>query len=206
MQLYLMAQFMMKMEKLIVINKKNITYILLPFFLNTSVNAASESDLEQYNKYHTCQNCDLSGTHLEGKKNSILDGSILISSSLSGNFISSSLVGSILTQVNAIYLKAMVSNFSQAKSSYAKFHKASFSGTNFQDADLSRVNFKSANLSSVDFTNASLKGANLDFSILIGAQLTEEQLKSAKSYYCAILPDGTLAQPQYQSHNCINRH
>lgn len=74
---------------------------------------------------------------------------------------------------------------------------------NFQDADLSNVNFNTANLSSVNFTNASLKGANLDFSILIGAKLTQEQLKSAKSYYCAILPDGTLAPPKYQFHNCM---
>ena len=204
-----MAQFMMKMEKLIVINKKNInSAIIFCLLLSTSVNAKisySDNDLEQYNKYHSCLKCDLSGANLEGQEKSILDGSILISAILNGEFIGSSFVGSNLTQVNSYSLKAMVSNFSEARCNYAKFYQASFSGANFQNADLSKVNFKAANLSSADFTNASLKGANLDFSILIGAKLTQEQLKSAKSYYCAILPDGTLAPPEYQSHNCIHR-
>jgi uncharacterized protein YjbI with pentapeptide repeats len=204
-----MAGFMMKMERLIVINKKNInSAIIFCLLLSTSVNAKilySDNDLDQYNKYHSCQKCDLSGASLEGQEKSILDGSILISSILNGNFTGSSFVGSILTQVNSYSLKAMVSDFSEARCNYAKFYKASFSGANFQNADLSKVNFKAANLSSADFTKASLKGANLDFSILIGAKLTQEQLKSAKSYYCAVLPDGTLAPPEYQSHNCIDR-
>lgn len=204
-----MAQFMMKMETLIVTNKKNINYaVVFCLSLSASVNAKisySDNDLEQYNKYHSCLKCDLSGANLEGQEKSILDGSNLISAILNGEFIGSSFVGSILTQVNSYSLKAMVSNFSEAKCNYAKFYKASFSGANFRNADLRKANFKAANLSSVDFTNASLKGSNLDFSILIGAKLTEEQLKSAKSYYCAILPDGTLSPPEYQSHNCINR-
>lgn len=203
-----MAQFMMKMGKLIVINKKNITAVTFCFFLNTFAHAKtlySEDDLEQYNKSYSCQKCDLSGAKLEGHEKSILDGSILISAILNGEFVGSSFVGSILTQVNSYNLKAMVSNFSEARCNYAKFYQASFSGATFQNADLSKVNFKAANLSSVDFTNTSLKGANLDYSILIGAKLTQEQLKSAKSYYCAILPDGTLAPPEYQSDNCINR-
>ena len=204
-----MAQFTMNMERLIVINKKNInSAIIFCLLLSTSVNAKTlyaDNDLEQYNKYHSCQKCDLSGASLEGQEKSILDGSILISSILNGNFTGSSFVGSILTQVNSYSLKAMVSNFSEARCNYAKFYKASFSGANFQNADLSKVNFKAANLSSADFTKASLKGANLDFSILIGAKLTQEQLKSVKSYYCAVLPDGTLAPPEYQSHNCIDR-
>ena len=197
------------MEWLIVHDKKIINYAAMIFILlSTSVNAKvsySGNDLEQYNKYHSCQKCDLSGANLEGQEKSILDGSILISTRLSGKFVGSSFIGSILTQADTYNFKAMVSNFSETKCNYAKFHKASFSGANFQNADLSKANFKSANLSSVDFTNASLNGANLDYSILIGATLTQEQLKSAKSYYCAILPDGTLAPPERDYYNCIDR-
>jgi uncharacterized protein YjbI with pentapeptide repeats len=195
------------MEKLTVIDKKN-RLVLLCFLLSTSVNAKilhSDTDLEQYNKSHSCQKCDLSGAYLDGRNNSILDGSILISARLNGEFVGSSFIGSILTQADSDSLKAMVSNFSETKCTYAKFYRASFSGTNFQNADLNKVNFKAANLSSVDFTNASLKGANLDYSILIGAKLTQEQLKSAKSYYCAILPDGTLAPAEYESYSCLDR-
>lgn len=203
-----MEQLMMKMEKLIVIDNKNITCTII-FCLLSSVADANTSysadDLEQFNKYHICQKCDLSSAVLEGKENSILDGSNLMSARIEGQFVGSSFIGSTLTLVNSSYLNAMVSNFSESRCNNAKFYKASLSGSNFQNADLSKVNFKASNLSSVDFTNANLKGANLDFTILIGAKLTEEQLKSAKSYYCAVLPDGTLAPPEYQSHNCINR-
>lgn len=204
-----MAQFTIKMEKLTVIDKKNInSAILFCLLLSPSVEARvlySDTDLEQYNKYHSCQKCDLSGARIEGQENSMLDGSILISAILRGTFTGSSFVGGILTQVNASSIKAMISNFSDARCNYAKFYQGSFSGANFRNADLSKVNFKAANLSSADFTNASLKGANLDFSILIGAKLTQEQLESAKSYYCTVLPDGTLTPPEYQSHNCIDR-
>ena len=204
-----MARCMMKMERLIVADKKIINFaVMCCLLLSTNLNAKisySFNDLEQYIKYHSCQKCDLSSAKLEGQEKSILDGSILIYSTLSGEFVGSSFIGSILTQADTYNLKAMVSNFSEAKCNYAKFHKASFSGANFQNADLSKANFKSANLSSVDFTNASLNGANLDYSILIGATLTQEQLKSAKSYYCAILPDGTLAPPERDYYNCIDR-
>lgn len=205
-----MAQFMMKMEKLIVSDKKNINYAAMFFLLlSTSVNAElsyTDNDLHQYNQTHSCQKCDLAGAELYGHDNSLLDGAILISARLHRDFVDSSFVGSILTQANTSYITAMVSNFSDAKCNYAKFHRGSFSGANFQNADLSKANFTAANLSSVDFTNASLKGANLDDSILIGAKLTQEQLKSAKSYYCAVLPDGTLSPPEYESHNCFNRY
>jgi uncharacterized protein YjbI with pentapeptide repeats len=197
------------MEKSIVVNKKNIIYTaIFCLSLSAPVNAKtsySKKDLEQYNKYHTCQKCDLSGAHLDGHEKAILDGSILISAVLNGEFVGSSFVGSILTQANPSRINAMVSNFSAAKCNYAKFQRASLSGANFQNADLSKANFKMANLSSVDFTNATLKGADLDFSILIGAKLTQEQLKSAKSYYCAILPDGTLSPPEDEFQNCNDR-
>ncbi len=198
---------MMRMEKLIVINKKNISMIIF-CLLSSSANSSisySADDLEQFNKYHICQKCDLSNAALEGKDNSTLDGSNLMSARLEGQFVGSSFIGSTLTLVNSNYLKVMVSNFNESRCNNAKFYKTSFSGASFQNADLSKVNFKASNLSSVDFTNANLRGANLDFTILIGAKLTQEQLNSAKSYYCAVLPDGTLAPPQYQTHNCINR-
>lgn len=163
-----------------------------------------ETQLEQFNETNICAKCDLSNATVNAKTNAILDESILIGATIKGDLTSSSFIKSILTQsnFNGYYHFAMVSNFQGSTMQYANASATLFSGSNFENANLQNVNFSRANLSSANFNNANIKNAKLNNAILIGSNLTQEQLNSAASYYCAVLPNGTLAEPEYKGNSC----
>jgi len=188
------------------LNTKIIT-VLAFTVLSTLASAKAtydEADLEQFNKTNSCIKCDLSNASVNAKENALLNESILIGATLKGNFTNSSFLNAILTQANFNYHKpqVMTSQFQGSTMQYANVSGVSFSGSNFEGANLRNVNFTDANLSSANFTNADITNAKLDNSILIGSNLTKEQLSTVSSFYCAVLPDGTLAAPEHEYSTC----
>lgn len=201
---------MIKMEKWTV-NRTNLKIISILAFLvgSSSISYAkttySEDDLNQFNETNVCIKCDLTDADLVGKENAVLDGSILIGSYIEGQMSGSSYINSVLTKTHSGYhneFYSMVSNFEGAMMNHANFERAYLSGSNFENVNLTKANLSWANLSSSNFNNANVAGVNFNHSILIGSNLTQEQLKQAKSYFCAVLPDGTLVLPEHEWQNC----
>ncbi len=81
--------------------------------------------------------------------------------------------------------------------SHAKLSKANLSEAILGEADLSYAKLSGADLSEAGLMGANLKGADLSGTTLIDANLsrtevTEEQLKTAKSLKGATMPDGSI--------------
>lgn len=200
---------MTKMEKSTVTIKLNLKIlatlvsIAIPCLASAKPNY-DDVDLDQFEKNNTCIKCDLTNASIYGKENATLDEAILIEAILKGDFTNSSFIKSILTQSNFsdYHPFVMISQFQESTMQYANASSVSFSGSNFESANLRNVNFTRANLSSVNFTNADITNSKLDNSVLIGSNLTQEQLNTAASFYCAVLPNGALAAPQNESSSC----
>lgn len=197
------------MEKLIVIKTKLKTISVIAFLIGSSpISYAkatySEDDLKQFEETNVCIKCDLSNAGIEGKENAVLDGSIMIGAYLNGHMSGSSYINSVLTKTRTSFsgLYSMSSNFKGAVLSHANLKTAHFSGSSFENVNLSKADLSETNLSSSNFNGANVSGVNFNHSILIGSNLTEEQLKQAKSYFCAVLPDGTLALPEHEWQTC----
>lgn len=199
---------MEKMEKLIVITTKLKIISVLAFLIGSPISYAkvtySENDLKQFEKTNICIKCDLTSARIDGKENAVLDGSILIDAYLSGHMSGSSYVNSVLTKTRTSFygIYSMSSNFKGAVLTHANFNNAHLSGSSFENVNLSKADLSESNLSSSNFNGANVSGVNFNRSILIGSNLTQEQLKQAKSYFCAVLPDGTLASPEHEWQNC----
>ncbi|BAQ64633.1 serine/threonine-protein kinase [Geminocystis sp. NIES-3709] len=116
----------------------------------------------------------------------------------------------ILSELDLQGLKLAGASFSQSKLIGVNLQKANLYRTNFynanlaqanlkeanlQRAELYRANLKNADLQGADLTNANLtsailREANLGGANLKGAKVDEEQLKSAKTNWRTVLPDG----------------
>lgn len=116
----------------------------------------------------------------------------------------------VLSELDLQGLKLAGASFSQSKLIGVNLQKANLYRTNFynanlaqanlreanlQRAELYRANLKNADLQGADLTNANLtsailRDANLGGANLKGAKVDEEQLKSAKTTWRTILPDG----------------
>lgn len=67
-----------------------------------------------------------------------------------------------------------------------------FTKTNIVDSSFDNANLRNANFSRVHFENVSFNNADLSYSILLGSDINEAKLSTAKSYKCAILPNGDI--------------
>lgn len=95
-------------------------------------------------------------------------------------------------------------NFRKAELTQADFGKAILKQANLREAKLTSAYFSGANLEEADLRGAelclanlektNLKGANLCGANLANAKVTEEQLKSAKTNWKTILPNGKQAR------------
>ena len=188
------------------------TWILL---LGT-VNAFSytQNDVETFNQTNSCTHCNLTRIDSSTKhNNAILQDSYLTncifqfdefnnSQFTKVNLVRSEIIhsyfsNSIFTNVNLSYSNLNQSyfdhslftdvNFEHAKITNVEFNNTKFTNVIFGYADLNNANFKYSHFENVNFKGSDLSNANL-----IGTNITEQQLHDAKSYLCAILPDGSI--------------
>jgi len=116
----------------------------------------------------------------------------------------------VLSELDLQGLKLAGASFSQSKLIGVNLQKANLYRTNFYNANLAQANLKEANLqraelyranlknadlqgadlANANLTSAILKDANLNGANLKGAKVEEEQLKSAKTNWRTVLPDG----------------
>lgn len=130
--------------------------------------------LEQFEKTGECVNCDLSGAYLSGHSHN-----------------SSNLSGALLVKASLSNTEFYTSKFNGAELMYASFNYTRASGSQFVSANLTGATLVGTNLSSTDFQGAVVTDANFENAILARSNITKEQLASAKSLSCAIMPDGT---------------
>lgn len=105
------------------------------------------------------------------------------------------LAGASFSQSKLIGVNLQKANLYRTNFYNANLAQANLSQTNLQRAELYRANLKNADLQGADLaganlTSAILKDANLGGANLKGAKVNEEQLKSAKTNWRTILPDG----------------
>lgn len=175
-----------------------------------NVFAYSNMDREQFTTTHSCIKCNLidyrfnESSWNEGDyRHSVLNEADLTSCTFAyANFDQSFFDGADLIKSKVILPYGNSSSFRQtsfvnASLIYAQFEYADLSGADFKGANLKRANFQKANLSDVNFEDATVDGINLDYAILIGANITEKQLLKALSMKCAILPDGSINDKNY---------
>lgn len=127
--------------------------------------------LAQFNLTNQCNSCDLSGARLSGNHS----GAVLASTNLTGSigtgtFSLANFSGSNLSSAN----------WSNANLSYAQMTYIPLINTNFSGADLSYANFEGSNTNNAVFDGANLYGANI----------SQQQLDTSKSYCGATLPSG----------------
>ena len=101
------------------------------------------------------------------------------------SFSHSKLIGSNLEKTNLYKTNFYHANLAQAILKDANLRKAELYKANLKNADLQGANLTHANL-----TDAILKDANLSGSNLKGAKIDDEQLKTAKTNWRTIFPDG----------------
>lgn len=165
--------------------KKILLFILTIFSLNAFGQVGYiPADLDRFEKTHICLKCDLSGALLYG-----------------GSYSNSVVTDTIFVEANMSRAQFSVSDFTRAIFTLADMDRTMFSGSNFSNANLSNVDLSYSNLSSCDFTGANLAKSDLSHAILMRAKITDEQLKSAKTFGCAIMPDGSIAPPD-QGQSC----
>lgn len=88
-------------------------------------------------------------------------------------------------------------SFSSCEIYDSDFRNSNLDDVSFPKSTLKNVNFenstmKKADLSRTTVENVSFKNADLTSAILIGSNITEELLKEAKTYKCAMLPNGDV--------------
>lgn len=158
---------------------KKISNIFILFLLSMNASAAKPayfpSELKQFQQSGKCIACDLSEAVFNWQQHN-----------------NSDLTNAILTRMQASYSSFYESNFTSAQMTEAHLIEFKASGSNFRNANLTGADLYSANLSSCDFSGANLIGVNLRRANLVRAVITKEQLSSAKSISCAILPDGSV--------------
>jgi serine/threonine-protein kinase len=101
------------------------------------------------------------------------------------SFSQSKLIGSHLEKANFYRTNFYNANLAQANLKEANLRKAELYKANLKSADLQGANLTKANLADAILKDANLSGANLS-----GAKVTEEQIKSAKTNWRTIFPDG----------------
>ena len=105
---------------------------------------------------------------------------------LSGSsFSQSKLIGINLERANLYRSNFYNANLAQANLKEANLRRSEFYKANLKNADLQGANLTKANLN-----GAILKDANLANANLTGAKVDEEQLKTAKTNWRTIFPDG----------------
>lgn len=157
-------------------------------------------DLQHFLEYNRCEGCNLSHSLLQHSKHAhaVLNRSDLSQANLShANFVAAQCASTVLLRAKLVQAKFMNANFDNAHLVHINAFKASFSGATFRNALLDHANFNHALLSRVDFTGATLREADLSYAILIGSNLSQEQLQQVKKAGCAVLPDGTLYNPEH---------
>ncbi|MFZ2314537.1 MAG: pentapeptide repeat-containing protein [Gammaproteobacteria bacterium] len=146
--------------------------------LNTVYASAAyiPADLEKFEKTHSCVGCDLSEVKLTWGDYSSADftNALLVKATLCADFYTT--------------------NFTGARLMYSHIHIQA-SGSNFSGADLTGASLINSNFTSSNFKGAKLTGADLTDTNLASTNLTPEQLASAESLSCAILPDGSQHAP-----------
>ncbi len=162
--------------------KKIFPSLLFMFSINSYAMQYIPADLEQFEKTGKCIGCDLSEVGLNSHDNADLSNALLI-------------------RANLAYIHLYASNFSHAQMMYANLDNLKASGSNFESANLTgaslrSVNFSSCNLTAVNFTNADLSYADL-----ARANVNIDQLATAKSLHCTIMPDGSRHAPD-QGKSC----
>jgi uncharacterized protein YjbI with pentapeptide repeats len=85
-------------------------------------------------------------------------------------------------------------NLTSANLDDAVLESACMISTKLCGARLRRTDLSGADLTGADLRNADLSGATLDKAVLIGAKVTEEQLKKARSIKDAKLPGGVTGR------------
>ncbi len=175
--------------------------LLLGICLYTQAFSAPKYDiqqLEQFNQTNSCPNCDLAGAELTRVKHrkALLKGADLSQATLShANFEQADFTFALLIRTKAIKAKLMKATFDGANLINLDGKNSYFSGASFKNCRLNNANLVKANLSNTDFTSATLVNADLSYALLIGAQITAEQLKQVKKLDCAVLPNGTVYNP-----------
>jgi serine/threonine-protein kinase len=101
------------------------------------------------------------------------------------SFSQSKLIGVNLQKANLYRTNFYNANLAQANLSQTNLRRAELYRANLKNADLQGADLEGANLTSAILKDANLGGANLK-----GAKVNEEQLKSAKTNWRTILPDG----------------
>lgn len=105
---------------------------------------------------------------------------------LSGaSFSQSKLIGVNLQKANLYRTNFYNANLAQANLKEANLQKAELYKANLKNADLQGADLQNANLNSAILKDANLGGANLK-----GAKVDDEQLKTAKTNWRTIFPDG----------------
>jgi serine/threonine protein kinase, bacterial len=105
---------------------------------------------------------------------------------LSGaSFSQSKLIGVNLQKANLYRTNFFNANLAQANLKEANLQKAELYKANLKNADLQGADLQNANLNSAILKDANLGGANLK-----GAKVDDEQLKTAKTNWRTVFPDG----------------
>lgn len=156
--------------------------------------------LEQFSATNSCSGCDLTGANLSRTKhrNAFLTGADLSQSKLShANFEQTNFSTAVLIRTQAQKTKFMKAIFDGGYLLYMDGSNSYFSGASFRNCNLNYAKLSRANLSSTDFSGATLVNADLSQAILIGAKITSTQLHQTKKLECAVLPDGTVYNPNH---------
>ncbi|KTD36032.1 Secreted effector protein pipB2 [Legionella nautarum] len=167
--------------------------------LKTGLSYSSPTDIKHFDETKECQACDLSKHYFCSWFNDDFSGAIIDSSDLRQstfsqcNFLSSKLTNSLVSNAKILLSNFMHTNFQNSKLDYSEFLASHLSESSFKNTSLKKVKFIKSNLSSSDFSDANVQGAIFKRAILIGSNLTNKQLKNAKSLACSVLPDGKLA-------------
>lgn len=191
-------------------------YLTIWILLLSVFNAFSytQKDFETFNQTNHCTHCNLTRMDYSTKHNNAVVEDSYLTDCI---FKYDEFKNSQFTKVNLVRSKILYSYFSNSifnnvNLSYANlnqsyFEHSLFTNVNFEHAALPSVEFKNthftnvifsyANLSDVNFKyshfeNVNFKGSDLSNANLIGTNITEQQLHDAKSYLCAILPDGSV--------------
>ena len=131
----------------------------------------------------------ISQHYKQGNRNfsqQLLNGFDLEGLKLAGaSFSQSKLIGSNLENANLYRTNFYNANLAQANLAQANLRKAEL-----YKANLKNANFEGANLTMANLTEAILKDANLSGANLEGAKVDNEQLKTAKTSWRTIFPDG----------------
>ena len=173
----------------------------------TKIIGGSQKDFETYNETGKCEDCDLSGYSICYDRNGDVPAEINYSDlrkskfnycALSHSKISNNIMYNMY--INNTHFESTIFTFS--KFDFSTIYGSSFSTSNFEQSSFVSVNINKSNFSNSNFSNAIIKGAKFHKSILIGSNLTNEQLNSAESLDCSVLPDGSLADPEEGSMSC----